>query len=228
MDNFSQKYILWDLDGTIVESENSDFKREMFASASKKIGLHFDLQPQEFIGHEARNIFARMLEKNNIKNTDDYFSHYESWYENAVDFIKKNVQEIKPRENVIEIWQQCFSAKIKQAVVTSSRSDVAQAYLQNIGLFSLCETLVCVDDVVQAKPSPLPYLTAVKNLQANVASCIAIEDSASGIHSATEAGIFTVAWVTDTENPQFTKANVITSKIDFNMIKGFLYREGER
>ena len=86
-------------------------------------------------------IFLLLLKRNQVKNMDDYLSQYENWYEEGVHYIKKNIHKIKPRENAIELWNACTHSGIVQAIVTSSRSDVAKAYIDNIRL-SKYETFV--------------------------------------------------------------------------------------
>ncbi|HET9055300.1 MAG TPA: HAD-IA family hydrolase [Chitinophagaceae bacterium] len=212
------KNILWDLDGTIVESEDVAFKKRMFSYASEKINLNFLLSPEEFIGHEAKNIFTLLLKKNEVSVTEDYFSLYNNWYEDAVNFIISNIELVKPRDNIVEIWKECSNNGIKNSVVTSSRIDVANAYLSNIGLLDFCETLVCINDVKEPKPSPIPYQTALDRLQISEKYCIAIEDSTSGINSAVSANIYTIAWVKNSKESKYFNANLVTEKLDYMLI----------
>ncbi len=209
------KYILWDLDGTIVESEDVVFKSKMFRSASEKHGLFFDLQPDEFIGREGRHIFGDLLRRNNVGDTNElYFQNlYDPWYEDAVLYIKENIKDVLPRENIVEVWQAATLAGIKHAIVTSSREDIAIAYLASAGLIDYCQLLVCLNHVSKCKPDPEPYLLAMEKLGITPNDCIAVEDSYSGIKSATDAGIYTVAWVKDTDDPKYSLADFRTSAI---------------
>jgi beta-phosphoglucomutase-like phosphatase (HAD superfamily) len=204
------KFILWDLDGTIVESEDAVFKSKMFKSASLKYKLEFDLEPKEFIGREARQIYKDLLVKNNISGLreEGYWETYNDWYETAVSFIKENVKDIKPRKNIIEVWTQTSELGIKHAVVTSSREDVARTYLESIGLLNSCELLTCINHVSKPKPDPEPYKLTLQKLRISAADCIVIEDSRSGIKSASDAGLYTIAWVNDILDPQYSIASL--------------------
>ena len=126
MDN--KKYILWDLDGTIVESEDSIFKLNMFTYASNKIGLNFNLKKEQYIGHEAKNIFKLLLDYNEVHDKNYYWNLYNNWYEDAVKYILNNVEEVRPRENVVSLWNLLSKYNIIHSIVTSSRKDVAEAY----------------------------------------------------------------------------------------------------
>lgn len=208
-----KKYILWDLDGTIVESEDSKFKYEMFKHASNLLSLDFDLKPDQYIGHEAQNVFRTLLVFNKITDEDYYWNLYTDWYECAINYIKLNVNMVKPHKNIISLWNSLSKLGILHAVVTSSRNDVACAYLKNIGLLDSCIHLTCINDVVSPKPSPIPYLTAMKKLSITGKDCIAIEDSVTGITSAKAAGLFTIGWVKDVNIFSNSTADILLEEL---------------
>ena len=213
------RYILWDLDGTIVESENVDFKFNMFKTATDKLNLTFNLSPDEYIGHEARFVFKRILEKNTVINTKHYYSQYKFWYESAVEFILDHVSSVLPRENVLDIWHSLYDKEYKHAVVTSSRTDVAIAYLKNLGLHEICETIIGVDCVANPKPHPEPYNIAVNKLFTTKNKCLVIEDSNTGISSATQAGLYTIAWVKNKSQFINSPANKLVSELSTFIIE---------
>ena len=72
----------------------------------------------------------------------------------------------------------------------------SRPYLRNIGLLDFCELIVGLNDVTSPKPNPEPYLTALKKMNISPNTCIAIEDSLSGVSAAKAAGLYTIAWVT--------------------------------
>lgn len=212
------KYILWDLDGTLVESEEVSFKTAMFKHASNKINLTFQLEPDEFTGHEARSVFSTLLQRNKIVDVEKYLGLYNDWYEEAIRFIISNVGMIKPRENACDIWRECFERGFKQVVVTSSRKDVVTVYLENMNLLPTCELMICRGDVSEPKPSPIPYLTAMNKLKISTKECIVVEDSVTGITSAKKANIYTIAWVKDKNNPKYSIADFVTDKLDEDIL----------
>jgi HAD superfamily hydrolase (TIGR01509 family) len=214
---FMNKYVLWDLDGTIVDSENVSFKREMFRYASELISLKFNLEPSEYIGHEGATIFKKIVALNN-KNLKEYLLKYEFWYESAIDFVKKNINEVKPRENIIQIWKELVSKQIYNIVVTSSREDLAKAYMCNIGLDIFCKSYTCLNHISNPKPNPEPYLYTLEKLNLDRNNCIVIEDSFSGITSAKAADLFTVAWVIDINDKKFSAADIVTDKLSSKLI----------
>lgn len=213
-------YILWDLDGTLVNSEEISFKAAMFREASLKHQLTFDPQHIEFIGREAKHIFQDLLAFNKIDQADQqqYWDRYDRWYEDAVSFIKEHVHEVSPRENILEVWSQLSSLGYKHAVVTSSREDVARAYLQNIGLLDSCELLTCINHVSKPKPDPEPYLLAMQRLDATAEQCIAVEDSVSGISAAKSAELRTIAWILNPNHAAFSQADVVTERLHVDLI----------
>jgi sugar-phosphatase len=74
------------------------------------------------------------------------------------------------------------------AVVTSGTTATALARLRQVGLPTPA-VLISADDVTRGKPDPEPYRLAAERLRVAATSCVAIEDSATGVASTQAAGI---------------------------------------
>ena len=78
-------------------------------------------------------------------------------------------------------------AQIPAAVVTNATTSVARrtANAAPEGTFSV---IIGNDETTHPKPDPQPYLLAAERLGVDPTQCVALEDSPSGVRSATAAG----------------------------------------
>lgn len=83
-------------------------------------------------------------------------------------------------------------AGIPAAVVTNATTSVVQrtADAAPAGVFG---AVIGNNEVTRPKPDPQPYLLAARALEVDPEQCVAIEDSPSGIQSATDAGMKVIA-----------------------------------
>jgi HAD superfamily hydrolase (TIGR01509 family) len=96
------------------------------------------------------------------------------------------------KAGVPELLGELKARRIPIAVATSSRAPHALTHLGTAGLLDMFQAIVTRDDVQNPKPHPEPYLTAARHLGVIPASCLAIEDSHSGVRAAHAAGMQTV------------------------------------
>ncbi len=82
----------------------------------------------------------------------------------------------------------------KLAVASSSNRELIDAVLRRLELAALFEATVSSEEVGRGKPAPDVYLEAARRLDLPSSSCAAIEDSASGIRSAHDAGMRVIAY----------------------------------
>ncbi|MEU4242598.1 HAD family hydrolase [Actinoplanes sp. NPDC026619] len=88
----------------------------------------------------------------------------------------------------LELVRDVRAAGLTTGLVTSSSQDLVDSVLN--GRRHLFDVVVSGDDVIEdeRKPDPAPYLLAARRLGLRPADCIAVEDSATGVASATAAG----------------------------------------
>ena len=79
-------------------------------------------------------------------------------------------------------------AQIPAAIVTNATTSIARrtANAAPEGTFSV---IIGNDETTHPKPDPQPYLLAAERLGVDPTQCVAIEDSPSGVRSATAAGM---------------------------------------
>ncbi|CAN5186175.1 HAD family phosphatase [soil metagenome] len=87
------------------------------------------------------------------------------------------------RELLVELREQ----GIPTALVTMSISRMAHHFADRLGFVGF-DAVVSGDDVVNSKPHPESYLRGAELLGVDPADCVAIEDSEPGIRSASAAG----------------------------------------
>jgi HAD superfamily hydrolase (TIGR01509 family) len=97
---------------------------------------------------------------------------------------------VKP--GVVELLAALKARRIPMAVATSSRAAHALGHLGTAGLLDMFQAVVTRDDVQHPKPDPEPYLIAARHLGVAPQTCLAIEDSHSGVRAAHGAGMQTV------------------------------------
>ena len=78
------------------------------------------------------------------------------------------------------------------AVVTNAMRLNAEAMLGAIGLRDRFEVIVIGEECAHGKPHPLPYLTAMELLGETPETCIAFEDSPSGMRAAAASGAYSI------------------------------------
>ena len=83
-------------------------------------------------------------------------------------------------------------AGVPRALVSSSARILVDAVLEGLAPLTF-EVVVTGDDVQHTKPHPEPYQTAAMLLGVDPARCVALEDSPTGVASATAAGAMVVA-----------------------------------
>ncbi|MGW0697958.1 HAD family hydrolase [Streptomyces sp. NPDC002867] len=91
--------------------------------------------------------------------------------------------------------------KYPVAVVTSAGAQWAQHLLDDVlDVRELVDFVITSEEITCGKPSPEGYLRACAALRARPQQCLAFEDSPSGIHALTAAGVRDIVGVTTTAN----------------------------
>lgn len=85
------------------------------------------------------------------------------------------------------------------ALASSSNRELIDLVLESSGLGRLFAATVSSEEVARGKPAPDVFLEAARRLDAQPASCAAVEDSENGILAAKAAGMRTIA----IPNPQY-------------------------
>jgi HAD superfamily hydrolase (TIGR01509 family) len=106
--------------------------------------------------------------------------------------VEQVEQAIPWRPGAPELLAELAALGVPNVLVTMSWRNLAEAVVRTLPEGSFGE-LVTGDSVTHGKPHPEPYLTAASALGLSPADCIAIEDSPTGVQSATAAGVPTIA-----------------------------------
>ena len=175
------KAVLWDMDGTLIDSEPHWLKSERDLAAKHNATWSED-DGKSLIGLSLSESSKVYKEKLNLEiSSDEIIETLTASVSNEL------AKEIIWRPGAKELLQELRRRKIKTALVTMSLRSMAQQVVDAMG-FDAFDVIVAGDDVVHGKPHAEPYLKAAKLLGVAPEDCVAFEDSISGILSAEAAG----------------------------------------
>jgi len=178
--------VLWDMDGTIVDTEPYWIATEYELVA--EFGGHWsDEKAHSLVGLDLRDSAAIIRDRGGVDlPIDDIVNR-------LLDGVIARIAERIPwRPGARELLADLRRAGVPTALVTMSWRRFAEAVVDVLppGTFT---TLVTGDEVSRGKPDPEPYLVAAAALGVDPRDCVAIEDSPTGVRSAVAAGCRTLA-----------------------------------
>ena len=202
-----KKYILFDNDGVLVETENWYY--EANKKALKQLGLN--LQMDEYQEIMARGgtawelainagITTEIIDKKRVQR-DNYYQEFLHTKNLEIPNVKKVLKNL--------------SKKYKMAIVTTSRRVDFELIHKNRGMSDYMQFVLCVEDYERAKPYPDPYLKGLELLKASAKDTIVVEDSQRGLISAVNANIECVIVKNEfTKTHDFSKANYFIDTLE--------------
>jgi HAD superfamily hydrolase (TIGR01509 family) len=177
----SYSAILWDMDGTLVDTEPYWAVAEL-ALAERHGGTWSPEQSLQVIGFDLLDAARFMREQMRIDASPERI------VEEMLDDVIEQVElEVPWRAGSRELLTSLTDAGVPCALVTMSYTRFVKPILEELppGSFS---AVVTGDSVARGKPHPEPYLTAARGLDVLAGECLAIEDSDTGATSAAAAG----------------------------------------
>jgi HAD superfamily hydrolase (TIGR01509 family) len=202
-----KKYILFDNDGVLVETENWYY--EANKKALKEFGLTLHMEKYQEImarGGTAWEIAIEAgikkehIDKKRVQR-DIYYQEYLQTKDLEIPNVKKVLNNL--------------SKKYKMAIVTTSRRVDFELIHKNRGISDYMQFILCVEDYKRAKPYPDPYLKGLKEFNASKEQTIVVEDSQRGLTSAVNADIECVIVKNEfTITQDFSKAKYFINSLE--------------
>lgn len=184
---FDRIAILWDMDGTLVDSE--PLHEAALLQALDDIGI---TPPDDFhqriVGQDAREVHAWCRRHLGLDlGLQDWLRRkYRTYFHAAA--------ELQPRDGAVTMFHRLRDEGYAQAIVSNSDRMVVDANLKAVGLTDPGLITVSRNDVRTGKPGPEPYLRAAWLLGAEPEHALVIEDSITGARSGLAAGMRTMFW----------------------------------
>lgn len=177
--------VLWDMDGTIIDTEPFWIAEE-HALVQEAGGTWTDADAMDLVGQDLLVSARLILERSPVRGTP------EEVVERLVTGVIRRAQQRLPwRPGARELLADLADRGVPAALVTMSWMPLAEVLLAQLppGTFA---AVVTGDQVGRGKPHPDPYLLAAERLGVAPADSVAIEDSPTGIASALAAGVPTL------------------------------------
>lgn len=178
--------ILLDLDGTLVNS--LDFVETSWGLWATKKGLDTRAVCDYLHGKPALSTLRHFMPAASEQTITNEFLALE-------EFEARNTDGITAVNGAVDFLRLLESLQTPWAIVTSGSLKVASARIRQAG-FPVPPVLVTSEDIQHGKPHPDPFLIGATRLGLSPAGCIAFEDSAAGLLSATRAGCVVVEVLT--------------------------------
>lgn len=174
--------ILFDHDGTLVDTEPV-WAAAKVALAAEFGGIWTEQDTLDCLGLSMKFTLDRLRERG-VDLPDEQIN------ERLVAKVREALahQQVEFLPGIERFLTQVRDAQIPAAIVTNATTSIAQrtADAAPEGTFSV---IIGNDETTHPKPDPQPYLLAAQRLGVEPSRCVAVEDSPSGVRSATAAGM---------------------------------------
>lgn len=177
--------ILFDLDGTLIDT--NELIHQSFAHTFKQYGYTFTREEMlQFNGPPLIKTFRNLnpdLAEDMIRTYRKHNFEHHNQYVKLFPHVK---------ETLIELQHQGF----KMGIVSAKMRQGVELGLELTDIRSYFDTIISIDDVINAKPHPEPVLKAIANLKGEVETSLMVGDNYHDIESGKNAGVKTaaVAW----------------------------------
>jgi HAD superfamily hydrolase (TIGR01509 family) len=191
--------VLWDMDGTLVDSEK--VWAEVQLALMAELGATWTVEDCiGLVGSDLRDAVQVWMSRipAGVISAEDLA---ERMFGEVIEALRR---EVTFQPGAVELLQALRKEDVPCALVSASYRLMIDAVLVHLSP-ELFDVIVAGDEVTLGKPHPEPYLTAAAKLGVDPAQCVVIEDSLTGTQAGTAAGAYVVAvpqWVTIPEAPR--------------------------
>jgi beta-phosphoglucomutase len=215
------KAIIFDLDGTIIDTEHIWHHASKQLLENKGVKLDPEIENQLLIDIRGLALHKSCLAIKNAAqlpdNLDDLIREKSSIAHNLYK------QQVRFMPGFIQFFESLSIYNLKTSIATNASAQTAELTDQLLGLRRFFgQHIYNVSHVNNLnKPDPALYLHAAKQLEIEPSECIAIEDSAHGITAAKRSGMFCIGLNFAKNKSYLTHADLIVdsySEIDLPTI----------
>ena len=212
MDISHIRAVIFDMDGVFFDTEPLMF--EAFRRVFKLHGLDLSDEYQyKFIGYPTIKNLQDICQDFHIEL--DMNVSIRKLSEAYMEILKET--DLQAQDGVWQLVDFCKAQNKKIALCTTSSKESVNKNFENIFkhksiymLDTLFDAIITGEDVTHQKPHPDPYQKAAQLLNLEPRQCLVIEDSTSGIQSASAAGCFCIGFRQPySQSMDFSKADAV-------------------
>jgi HAD superfamily hydrolase (TIGR01509 family) len=179
-DGSTVRGLLFDLDGTLVDTREANY--EAYRGAFSRSG--HDLTPERFAttwGRDSRDFIPDLIPGVATSVVDAIRATKSELYAEQLHRTTPNVALVD--------FLRMMAPTHRTALVSTAKSGNGRQLLEVHGLSGLFDVVVWGDDVARSKPDPEGYLLALRLLGLDPSEALAFEDSETGRRAAEAAGV---------------------------------------
>ena len=202
-----KKYILFDNDGVLVETEKWYFRANV--EILKKMGITLDEDRYRDIMINGQSAFLLAEEKGfDSESVEKARDERNELYQHYILNEDINIP------GVLDVLSD-LSAHCKMGIITSARREDFELIHASRGIREHMDFVLCSGEYGRSKPHPDPYLKGLELFAGEKHEAIVVEDSQRGLRSAVNAGIdCAVVYNTFTTSHDFCDATHFIKSLD--------------
>ena len=198
--------VLWDMDGTLIDSEEFHWISWRDATAKEGLAITRDQFLSSF-GQRNDSIVPRWL---GAASTPQWVERISNAKEELYrDLIRKH--GMSPLPGVSDWVRRLHEEGWLQAIASAAPRPNIEVVVESLKAAHYFQAIVSAEDVQKGKPDPEVYLLAASRVGASPDRSIVVEDAAAGVEAARSAGMRSIGV---SRNGKHLPADVVVQSLD--------------
>jgi HAD superfamily hydrolase (TIGR01509 family) len=192
---YAVKAVIFDLDGTVIDSEDNYHEADRLLLAH--YGIEFTKAMKAgYIGMGNYSMMEQIKQTYNLPDTIEEMTAVK----NSI-YLELALKHTRIFQSMFKLIKKLHNMKMPMALATGSSPEVVKKLVALLDLRRYFQVCLSADDVGKSKPEPELFLETAKRLGIDPYNCLVIEDSKFGVEAAGRANMRCIAIPSVVEQP---------------------------